>query len=347
MFRVTRRVALLLLLAGVAAGLTPEARAEPDGPADDDIPLVGRPDFPFSGGSGNFTVEARAEPTTLRAEKPLTFTLLVRATGPVRHAPERLDLRQLPAFAGRFYILEEPADGTRHPAPDRWEFVYRLKPRRAEVGEVPGVPFVFFNPAIPSAAKGFQIRFTDPIPLRILPAEEYRPLPRLPDEAYQITTGSALLARRAAWQPLGPAAVWLLLGAPPLVCAAWYAGWRRLHPDAGAQVRRRRSRAARQALHRVRGLRRLPPDRRADGAAAAVTDYLRQRLELPPAEPTPAEAATHLGRAGCPEALAGQAADFFRACDAARFRPATATGPASDGLPGAAARLILAVEDAT
>ena len=332
-----RRVALFLLLAAAAA-------AEPDGRGDD-IPLVGRPDLPFSGASGNFTAEARAEPTALRAESPLTFTLVVRATGPVRHPPERLDLRRVPAFAERFYF-EDPAEGSRRPAPDRWEFVYRLKPRRADVAEVPAVPFVFFNPSIPSAAKGFQVRFTDPIPLRTLPAEEYRPPSRFPDEAYQVVAGPALLARQAPWRPPGPTALGLLAAGPPLLCAAWYSAWRRLHPDDAARARRRRSRAARAALRRLRGLRRLPAARRGDRAAEAVADYLRQRVDLSAAEPTPDEAAAHLARSGCPE-LAGQAADFFRACDVVRFVPPAGAGRDDDGLAGAAARLVLAVEDAT
>lgn len=57
--------------------------------------------------------------------------------------------------------------------------------------------------------------------------------------------------------------------------------------------------------------------------AAITARYLRQRFDLPAAEPTPAEVAGHL-RGALPggEKLAEQAADFFRACDAARFAPA-------------------------
>src|SRR5205823_11265937 len=119
-----RAARCLLALALVAGGARAGGPADKDEP--DDIPVVGRPpDLPFSGASGSFEVSARAEPTTVQAEKPLTLTLTVRATGPVRHAPKRIDLRGVPAFAQRFYV-GDPAEGARHPGPTAWEFDYTL-----------------------------------------------------------------------------------------------------------------------------------------------------------------------------------------------------------------------------
>jgi hypothetical protein len=221
-------------------------------------------------------------------------------------------------------------------------FVYRLKPRRADVGKVPGFPFVYFNPDPRLASKPFQVRFTDAIPLKLLPAEEYVPLPPLPDEVYRLATGPGLLDRDRPPSLAGPGMLALLAG-PPLVCAVWYVAWRRRHPDAARLVRRRQSRAARRALRTLRSARRLPPPRRAARAAAALTQYLHERFELAAAEPTPAEAADVLRRAGCEDPLADGAARLVSACDAARFAPAVGV----DGLAGEAARLILEVEART
>src|SRR6266851_10061673 len=78
-----------------------------DGPAAHEIPLVGRPDFPFSEASGRFQVKARAEPTTLAAEKHFTLTLIVTANGPFFLPPNRIDLREVHAIVEAFHV-EEP-----------------------------------------------------------------------------------------------------------------------------------------------------------------------------------------------------------------------------------------------
>jgi hypothetical protein len=309
----------------------------------DDIPLVGRPaDLPFSGASGAFEIEARAEPTRLRLEDTITFTIRVRATAPVRHPPHRPDLRQLRSFAENFFI-EEPDEGERHLDGQTIEFVYYLKPRRADVNEVPSMAFVYFNPLIRPASKGFQITFTDAVPLRIRAAEEYAALPAVPEEIYQLATGQDLLSRTRLPEPLGFVGQALLVAAPPLLCTGWYVSWRVAYPDAARRARRQRSQAAKRSLKLLRASRRLPRSTRAGHVAEALTAYLRERFQLSAAEPTPAEAAATLRRAGCTPTLADAAARFFAACDAARY------GPAVDGeaLGGDAVRLILDVEAQT
>jgi hypothetical protein len=130
-----------------------------------------------------------------------------------------------------------------------------------------------------------------------------------------------------------------LLG-PPLGCAAWYAIWRRVYPDAARKTKQRRCRAATLALKQLERLPRGSTEVRAAHIAAAVTIYLQQRLDLPAAEPTPAEAAAHLRTAGCPDTLSDRAELFFKSCDAARFFP---NASAAD-LPAFAQHLILDLE---
>jgi hypothetical protein len=60
-------------------------------------------------------------------------------------------------------------------------------------------------------------------------------------------------------------------------------------------------------------------------------------------EPTPAEVAGHLRRSGASEGLADKAAEFFRACDAARFAPSTPQAP-DDELAQVAHHLINTLE---
>ena len=324
--------------------------------ADADIPTVGRPaDLPFSDASGDFRVWADAAPKTLEAQKPLTLTLHVEARSAFRRPPRRIDLRELPSFRDRF-TFEEIDDGDGRPSgPQSWAFVYRLHPKSG-VTAVPGIPFVFYNPEIQYPRKGFQVAYTDPIALTVKPPEVYVFPLSGPEALFSCAGGPAVTATEGRWAPPGPWSVAALTSAPPLLCLFWYLGWRRLYPDAALRARRRRSLAARCALQALHGAGRLPSIQQAARIAAVAADYLRGRFDAPAEEPTPAEAAACLRRAGCSSALAEQAAALFRDCDAARFAPLTPTplpsgergrGEGVPDLPAAAVRFILAVEAET
>src|SRR5438309_7152596 len=101
-----QRLFLAVLLC-VVLGPLPCLRAEPDDDSADDPPAVGRPEN-FNGAVGSFHVTTHAEPTTLQAEDPLTFTVTITATGPAREPPARLDLRKLREFTDAFYIENFP-----------------------------------------------------------------------------------------------------------------------------------------------------------------------------------------------------------------------------------------------
>jgi hypothetical protein len=227
-------VALLMISVqalAVRAGDMPEAV---------EIPVVGRPaDLPFSEGVGRFSVSAVATPTTVQAEQPVLFTLRVHADGLVRQEPQRLDLSKVPAVSDNFYI-DDPKQDTRDAATQTWQFVYRLKPRRPNVTEIPGVPFLYWDPTIQPESKGFQTPYTEPIPLHVTLRETVPPPPAIvPDVFLQTQNGPESLARRASWSPPGWPLFFALLLTPPLGCVAWYLIWRRLYPDA-ARVRQQR-----------------------------------------------------------------------------------------------------------
>ena len=260
---VPRPLLLPLMLLVFAASVRGEAD---EGPGADDIPVVGRPvDLPFSEASGWFEVHARAEPTTLQAETALTFTVSVRAVRPARRPPQRLDLRQLPDFAERFYI-EDAGEEVARPDDRTWEFAYRLKPRRTDVTAIPSLPFVYFNPYLLTATKGFQVLYTDPIPLHVLPHETVQVPVQAPESALALATGPEVLERQTPWTPPSIGTCVVLLLVPPLGCIAWYLLWRRLYPDAARLASQRRSRAApRPASAARRAAARLPDPRRPHG----------------------------------------------------------------------------------
>jgi hypothetical protein len=338
----------------LGSALLPAAAGRADEP-----PVRNRPPH-FSDAVGSFEVTTEAKPTELRVGQTLTLSVRVRAAGPVSQPPRRPDLKEVAGFNERFYIENLP-DPDESPATseDRttWEFVYRLKPRDDKVDAVPSLPFVYYRPAPPgSRARGsFQTLYAPRVALTVKPAEaETAPTPgpkdvpalEAPASVYQLVEGPAVLRRPSAWAWAGPVGAGVVLVSMPVLCAGWYLAWRRLYPDAARLTRQRRSQAARQALKALDALGKRPADEQARQAAAIVALYLRERVDLPAAAPTPEEAAVHLRRVGLSAGATQAVAGFFRSSDAARFAPEALRdgGPGAEGWAAAAGSLILTLE---
>jgi hypothetical protein len=295
---------------------------------------VDRPaDVPFSGASARFAIvqpggvfrapfrlEATVTPTEVEPLAPLTFTVTIHCVARQLRPPQRIDLREVPAFTLAFHV-EDVTDGQKEKiAPATWRWVYRLKPRSETTDEVPGLPFLFYNPDIRPPAKAFQTIYTDPIPITVRPTETNRGHIDVPDSALTFATGSAVLAEQPLWPGPGACLVGVVLLGPPVVCALWYLAWRRMYPDAARLVQQRRSRAARRALGRLDKAGRQSGRELAESVAQALAGYLRERFDLASAEPTPAEALALLVRQGWVAEQASQAAVLLAECAEARFQ---------------------------
>jgi hypothetical protein len=303
-------------------------------------PVGGRP-LHFDGAIGSFKIATRAEPTQLQAEDPLILTVQLTASGPASQAPKRPDLRRWPDFARRFQIDDLSAQDAS--GAYTWEFRYRLKPRNAEVKAIPALRFDYYKPGVVPREKGYRATYAPAIPLIVKPrgqvqVAEVEGTPatkELSDAVLHLADGAAVLRRSETDAVPNKVLGAVLVLVPPMICAAWYAGWRRRYPDAACQARLRQSRAARQALRGLTGA-------RAPEAAAVMAHYLRERFDLAAVEPTPAEVVPELIHKGCAVAHAERIAAFFRACDTARFAPDL--GPPGDELAATAARVILELE---
>jgi hypothetical protein len=335
----------ILLCTGLAPCLHAATMIEP--------PIVGRPTYaPFSEGVGSFHLATTAAPTELEAQDPLLFTLRITADGQVSEAPRRPDLRELPSFTERFYIEDVATPDESPTGRQGWEFVYRLKPKNTLVESIPSFPLVYYQPGMLPPMKGYMTRWAPSIPLKVWPRDQVKgpdliggkPLVSPPATIFQFASGDDVLRQENPGTLPGPLILSLIALAPPLGCVAWFLTWRRLYPDAARLAKRSRSRAARIALRQLHTAGKVPLLRQPERAVSIVTDYLRQRFELPAAEATPPEVAAHLQRLGLPSALVERATQFFQECDAARFRPT----PSADWQAVAGAeRLILAMEDAS
>jgi hypothetical protein len=290
---------------------------------------------------GSYELSSHATPVTLAVEDALVLTVRLTATREGSSPPEREGLRLFPAGLDKdFFVSRVPPAKDRHlEAEKAWEFSYELKPRHLGVKKIPSLKLVYYDPQY----RTYQTSRAPAILLTVKPRPQAQPpaaaVTALPaaENLYELATGPQVLRRTDSGWPGLPALLALVL-APPALCGLWYVWWRRRYPDSGRLARRRRSRAAEQAL---RGLHALE---RADGRRVAdlFAGYLRERLELSAAEPTPREAARHVRRHGASAALARRTAELLRACDALRFAPAPPEE--QEDVAAGAERLILALE---
>lgn len=298
-------------------------------PGDVEPPKVGQP-LDFSGAVGAFRVELRVARAEVIVEEPVTLTFQLRSNGLAQRPPRRPDLKKQRGYDQDFHIGRSASDAPDRTLPDGtgWEFDYELRPRTTEVTEVPGLRFVYFDPK----NNRYQTSLAKPVPLTVKPRPEPAQSLQVDERFLQLATGHRVLER---WHVGLPPLPWLVVLAllPLVTCVAWYGLWAWRNPAVARQARQRRSRAGRHALESLRQADALT-------APAIVTDYLRQRFDLPGAAPTPAEVAAHLQRFGVGEPLAVKSAEFFRASDEARYAPR----PNGDRLPELAVSLIKALE---
>jgi hypothetical protein len=309
-------------------------------------PVAGRPDN-FTGAIGSYRVETRAQPTQLRAEDALLFTVRITGTGSLENVP-RPDLRRETAFIKRFQV-DNLGDRYLSAARAR-EFDYRLRPRNATVTAIPPVSFVFFRPGAVPAEKGYETTYAPAIRLSVKPRDAVKPddvqgaavADDIPASVRKLVVSADVLRRDRL--NLFPSAlqILLLVIAPFVACGLWYAIWRRAYPDGRHRTRQRRSRAARRAIKSLRNLDRLDSSSQLVRTEAALVDYLCERTDLGPADPTPREVAAHMQHIGVSTDLAQDVAAFFKACDTARFAPSL---PLEErNWSAQALRLILALE---
>ncbi|MCI0641451.1 MAG: hypothetical protein L0Y72_05810 [Gemmataceae bacterium] len=275
----------------------------------------------FSHAAGKFTLSASATPAKVRVEEPITLTVRIAGQA-VKYPPQRGKLQLFPDELTADFYVEDAEDKEKHqPEKGLWEFVYRLRPKRADVKAIPGLRLVYFAPD----RKKFQTSFADEIPITVTEKTE-KALTELQLKVVPAPPGFYSMAsvEEAVYQdgrtPLPP--TWLLgaaVAVPPLTCLVWYRRWRRRHPSIQEARRNLRSRAAQTALA-VLEKESVPVEH----TRAAVSEFLRQRFDLPANEPTPAEVSRFLRRLGADKATVRTCAEFFEQCDAQRFGPKNA-----------------------
>lgn len=301
-----------------------------------DPPLVGRPDG-FSNIVGKYDIQVSAEPTDVRVEEPITLRVRIIGSGPEKYEPDRKHLDLFPNWDNDFYVQEMRDEHRMERDKMTWLFVYRLKPKNVNVKTISGITLVYYNPSIVGKKKFVTVP-ADPIDITVKskpadPGPVVTPS-AVPDSFYSRASSAEVLAPPLEPTGLGAGLLGVVLLGVPCVCLVGALILRRIYPAEPALLDRRRSRAAQQALAKIRG--------GSDSPWSVMCGYLRARFDYAAQDATPREAAKFLKRRGFALERCAQAEAFLQACDAVQFT-GNATMPAKT-LADEAARLIQALE---
>ena len=294
--------------------------------AAEEAPLAGRP-IDYSQVVGFFRMHAEAEPTEVCVEDPILLKVTITGQAQAPFLPKRQNLQLFPEELNElFYVEPRPQEDRLDPRKNSWTFAWRLRPKSLQVKYLPSLKLTYYSPRV----REYQSTYADAIELTVKPrpaaalSKDAAPVTKHPERMYRIATGDEVLERWSLSYWSGPW-IWIgLLGAPPLLCLAWYRHWLAAHPDAAQSHKRRQSQAARDALKALAG------KGAADNSAwleTIVTDYLRQRFDFPAHEATPAEVEQHLFRLGIEREIRGQWSAFFGDCADVRFSPSPVEAP--------------------
>lgn len=260
------------------------------------VPMVGRP-ADYSGVVGGpFNISLDLADPVIQVGKPFQLTLRIIGHGDFSNL-RRPDLRADPEFSRRFSI--EDGDTVALRDPSGLAIHYRLRAIDPAVDRIPRVKFVYFNPNIRPASRGFQTTYADARPI-VVESRPEQPRPMTPEVAGWLQRAAAFHQepRSAQWTWLWPL--------PPIGCVAW-------------MVLRRRSIAASPAAHiAMARLRSAEPDVPRQ-VADVVAEFFRERVGLSAGLTTPAEISAFLYDRSTPLNETDEVRSLLARCDEWRY----------------------------
>lgn len=287
------------------------------------VPLQGRP-ASYNGAIGTFDLSTRAAPTSVPVGDPITLTLNLRSNDAPLAGLGAPQLNAVEDITKDFEISNESLAG--EVRGNSKIFSQTIRPLREDVKEIPAIPFSYFDPATGK----YETAWSDPIPLRVRPAE--RVVIANPDDNEPNPSGMAplvettdglqanhadidrLLANQTVRIGMG---TYVFLGAMPTLFLLGAVATRRarhLEKNAGA---RRRSRALRDAKSQ------LSASANAGEILGAVLGYVANRFDMPAGSLTRREAADLLASNGASQIATQQLDELLAALEAAQYAGAT------------------------
>jgi hypothetical protein len=292
-------------------------------------PTAGRPPT-FSGAVGQFGFTVTAKPTEVAVGDPITLTLTIHDRSQLATDMGLLRPPNLQADVDLnrgFRIAGDPPAGI--VAGRRKSFTQTIRARDDAVAAVPAIPFSFFDPQ----RREYVTVSSTPISLQVAPAVrmadsrivggEGEPDPAM-TELDEVEGGilanysgeSLVLTSQTFALTWGHGLIAVL---PPVAFTVVVVARRRavrLKRD-GGHARRRRAR--RKAIDRLSNAQKAETDRQAILAAAAVSEYVADRCNLPAGALTSAEVLERLGRGQVPPGLLQDVEQLLAACEQRRY----------------------------
>ncbi len=296
------------------------------------IPEADRPPY-FSGAVGRYQFTVTAKPLDVAVGDPVTLTMEVRGQGRLETLPPP-PLASWPQLNQDFKIPADPVAGL--VSGDTKTFTQSIRPRRADLSEIPAIPFCYFDPT----AAEFVTSWSAPIPIAVKPATTISvaqimsnsmtpsdpAITELTERSGGILanyTGMDQVLSQQAFDPGWPSVA--LGGVPPLLFAVCLVGRRqreRLHNDRGLARRR----AARKVADRaIRAAAATTPEQVAGLLSGAVSGYVADRCNLPAGGLTREEVIEHLRRRHLAPERVAEVDAFLELLENARYSGIAAT----------------------
>ena len=286
------------------------------------LPTQGRP-ANFTGAVGTFDLTVLAEPTAVRVGDPIKLTMEIRGDGPLETLPPP-NLAADPKLTGGFRVPQEELAGK--VVGGRKRFTQVIRAERSDLTEIPRLEYPYFDPD----REMYVVALSEAIPLKVMPAAELNTsalVERMDPPAANNQTLHALDGLHgnetrearllASTAPVSLNALALATIGPP---AGYLIAWACLsYARAGGSIRHRRQKALRQARARLAQAQKLPARQAAAEITAALTGYLAERLNEPPARFIGPAAAGFLAQRNASAAVREQWQSIVERCEQLSF----------------------------
>lgn len=292
------------------------------------VPDDGRP-ADFNGAVGRFRMRATAKPATVPVGDPITLTLVISGEGDL----ERLGAPRLDRVTELTRDFEVPTETLAGSIEGRSKlFSMTIRALREDVSAIPAIPFSFFDPD----SERFETVTTDPIPLKVLPAQRIEAATLLDPGATGASgpleeVAGGLLANYADprevlvdQRGVSGAATWSLVGAMPALYLVTLLVQRRRERFRGDDLLRRRSQALRHALAA------LASDRAGTSVDQALLTYVADRCGAPAGGLTRPEAVELIRKRGAPEEIVNELDGLLTRLEWSRYGGSAASASGED-----------------
>lgn len=289
------------------------------------LPTEGQPDF-FRGAVGRYTMKVTAAPTEVSVGDPITLNLVFSGEG-------RLDQLQAPPLAAQasltadFKVPDEVLAGTVQNGAK--QFTQSIRAKTQDVTAIPPIQFAYFDPQSEQfvTLQGERIPITVKASARMSIAQVTESPTTVGSRTQLTLLDTGLLANYDQVEDLlvphmltaGPGVV-TLATAPPAAWALCFLVQRRRARLRGDRGLARRRGARRSALSAINALAdRNDPAAVASELAAAITRYVADRCNLPPAGLTRGDAVARLRARRVPDEFVQRVDALLADCESVQY----------------------------